>query len=270
MSLVINTNNTASSSLYSFGTTSSQLQQNLAALSSGTRLTSSSVDAGGLAVSTKLNSAMSRTSATNTNVQNSISFLQTQDGVLRTAGSILDRMSELKVMSNDFTKNESDLAGYDAEFNELSQQLEDLQGQTFNGVNLFSEEDGALSVSTTESGGGEVTISQADFNASGSSVSTITSASSLSELSVQDFTNATDEVALQRAVNGSQQSRMLFASQNLYTSLLNLANANSLIADTDYATASTAYAQTKFQYQSNLAMLTQANSNQETVLNLLA
>lgn len=270
MSLVINTNNSAQSSYYSFNKSSYQLQQNLAALSSGTRLTSSSVDAGGLAVSAKLNSEINRTQGAYTNVQNSMSFLQTQDGVLRTASSILDRMSELKVMSDDLTKNSSDLAGYDAEFNELSEQLVNLQDQTFNGVNLFSQDDGALSVSTTPSGSGAVTVSQADLNASGSLVNTITSASSLSDLSIQDFTNATDEVALQRAVNGSQQSRLLFASQNLYSSLLNLGNANSQIADTNYITASTAYAQSNIQYQSNLAMLTQANTNQETVLNLLA
>ena len=270
MSLVINTNNAATSAVNSFSNTSKQLNQTLASLSTGSRLTSSAVDAGGLAVSTKLGAAIGRTQATSANVQNSISFLQTQDGALQQAGAIMNRLSELKIMSDDFTKNESDRAGYDAEFRELSEQLENIQGQTFNGVNLFSEQDGELSVSTTESGGGAVTVSQADFNAAGSRVNTITSASSLSDLNVQDFTNATEEIALQRAVNGPQQSRLLFAEDNLYTNLLNLRNANSLIADTNFATASSAFAQQQFQYQANLSMISQANTTQSAVLSLLS
>ena len=270
MSLVINTNNAASSAVNSFYNTSRQLNQTLASMSTGSRLISSSIDAGGLAVSTKLGAAIGRTQATSTNVQNSLSFLQTQDGALQQAGAIMNRISELKIMSDDFTKSESDLAGYNAEFRELSEQLENIQGETFNGVNLFSENDGELTVNTTESGSGTVTVSQADFNATGSSVNTVTSASSLQDLSVEDLTNATEEIALQRAVNGSQQSRLLFANDNLYTNLLNLNSANSFIADTDYVSASTAFAQQKFQVQANLSIISQANTTQSTVLNLLA
>lgn len=268
--MVINTNNSASTAYYSSNQSSRQLYQNLASLSSGSRLTNSSVDAGGLAVSLQLGSQMGRTQATSSNIQNSMSFLQTQDGALKTAGAIMNRMSDLKIMSSDFTKNESDLAGYDAEFAELSKELEKLQGETFNGVNLFSEQDGQLTVSTNESGGAQVTVSQADFNASGTAVNTVTSATSLSDVSVDDFKNAIDEIAVQRAVKGSQQSRLLFANDVLYTNLVNLGAANSRIADTDFISASTNYATNTYQYRSNLSMLAQANATQDSVLSLIA
>ena len=43
--------------------------------------------------------------------------------VLASVGKILDRMSELKTMSLDVTKNSLDIANYDAEFNQLQDQL---------------------------------------------------------------------------------------------------------------------------------------------------
>jgi flagellin len=73
------------------------------------------------------------------NVQNGISFLEVQDGVLSAAGRIMDRMIELKGMSQDMLKNEFDNATYNNEFQELQVQLYDMSQQTFNGVSLFAE-----------------------------------------------------------------------------------------------------------------------------------
>ena len=59
-------------------------------------------------------------------------------GALSSAGKILDRMSELKTMSLDVTKNSLDIANYDAEFNQLQDQLANIRQEKFNGINLFS------------------------------------------------------------------------------------------------------------------------------------
>ena len=47
---------------------------------------------------------------------NAISFLQVQDGILESSGKILDRMAELKALSQDVLKNSSDIANYNSEF----------------------------------------------------------------------------------------------------------------------------------------------------------
>ena len=57
---------------------------------------------------------------------------------LASVGKILDRMSELKTMSLDVTKNALDIANYDAEFNQLQDQLSNIRDEKFNGINLFS------------------------------------------------------------------------------------------------------------------------------------
>jgi flagellin len=61
-----------------------------------------------------------------------------QDSGLTTVGKILDRMSELRVMAQDVTKNSSDIENYSKEFVELQSQLKQLKNETFNGISLFS------------------------------------------------------------------------------------------------------------------------------------
>jgi flagellin len=95
MSITINTNSAATAAAYNLSTTNSNLQRSLSRLSSGSRINSSFDDAGGLAVSMKLSAAIRRNDATKANVGNALSFLQTQDGVFKTADKVLSRMSEL-------------------------------------------------------------------------------------------------------------------------------------------------------------------------------
>ena len=182
MSLVINTNTAATSAANNLNASNAMFKGSLARLSSGSKITNPSDDAGGLAVSMKLSSAINRTDKVNENIQNAVSFLQTQDGALKTGAKILDRISELKTMSEDVTKSADDLANYDSEFTELVAQLNNLDDETFNDRALFAEADGALTVATTEGGGGDVTVSQADFNQSGSEVATITAAANLAAI----------------------------------------------------------------------------------------
>ncbi|MGB0369710.1 MAG: flagellin [Opitutales bacterium] len=269
MSLVINTNTAATSAANSLNGSNAMFKNSLARLSSGSKIVNPSDDAGGLAVSMKLSSAINRTTKVNENIQNAVSFLQTQDGALKTATKILDRMSELKTMYEDVTKSTSDKANYDSEFTELVSQLQNLDDEQFNGVNLFAAADGSLTVATTEGGGGDVTVSQADFNQTGSNVATVTAATSLSGVTVTNVTDAIQEVATQRAVNGAQQSRLNFASETLNTNKVNLEAANSRIADTDIASESTAFARYNILVQSGSAMLAQANASQQVALRLI-
>ena len=267
--MVINTNVGASVGANNLNGSTKMFQKSLARLSSGSKIVSPSDDAGGLAVSLKITAALNRTKKVKENLMNSISFLQTQDGELKTATNILDRISELKVMYDDVTKSSEDKSNYDSEFTELVAQLNNLDDEEFNGVNLFAAADGALSVATTEQGGGSIIISQADFNQASSNVATVTGTSSLTSIPVTNITDAIQEVATQRAVNGAQVSRLQFAIDTLSTNSLNLEAANSRIKDTDVAEESTAFARYNILVQSGTAMLAQANSSQQSALRLL-
>jgi flagellin len=168
MPLNINTNAAASSASYYLSKNNAALQKSLTRLSSGSRITQPADDAGGLAVSMKLSGTINRLSGVEKNIDNAISFLQVQDGVLESAGKILDRMAELKALSQDVLKNDSDIANYNAEFKNLQSQLYQMSETTFNGVSLFGNH-------TTSSGS-----TQALFGGDGSediTVSIFTSAS---------------------------------------------------------------------------------------------
>ena len=138
MPIVVNSNASATSASFNLSRANDGLRKSLTRLSSGNRINNPADDAGGLAVAYKLNAKGNRTSAILQNTQNAVSYLQVQDGSLQTAGKIVDRMSELKVMSLDITKNSQDVENYSKEFIELQSQLNQVSREKFNGISLFA------------------------------------------------------------------------------------------------------------------------------------
>ena len=156
MSVVINTNFAATLAANNLASSNQALQRSLNRLSSGSKIVNPADDAGGLAVSMKLSAAAKRQGAAAANIGNSASFLQSQDGVLKTVGKVLERIGELKTLAFDPTKNSTDLDNYNAEFAALQDQLTSLAAETFNGKALFGSNN--LSVATTEDGTGAITM----------------------------------------------------------------------------------------------------------------
>jgi flagellin len=173
MSVVINTNIAATIAANNLADANQLLQRSLNRLSSGSKVVNASDDAGGLAVAMKLSAASNRSGEVSNNISNTNSLLQTQDGALSTAGDILDRISELKTLNADPTKNTSDQANYQDEFAQLQDELVAIGGAQFNGINLFGTS--SLSVATAEDGSGIVTVPAANLLQSGPGFATMTS-----------------------------------------------------------------------------------------------
>jgi len=140
MPIVLNTNATATEATFNLSKANDSLRRTIARLSSGNRITKPIDDAGGLAVAYKLQSSVKRTEAALNNHQNALSYLQVQDGVLEAIGDIVDRMSELRTMAADVSKNAADVENYSKEFLELQDQLKQMKREKFNGVELFAVE----------------------------------------------------------------------------------------------------------------------------------
>ncbi len=153
MPIVVNSNASATSASMNLSKANDALRSSLERLSSGKRINSSRDDAGGMAVGYKLESRAIRTQATIQNVQNGLSFLQVQDGALETIAKVATRMSELRVLADDVTKNSSDVENYSKEFIELQFQLQQIKQQKFNGMSLFAQTGHALSGSGTKGTG---------------------------------------------------------------------------------------------------------------------
>ena len=286
----INTNTAATAAAYNLSNTNVNLQRSLNRLSSGSRINSSFDDAGGLAVSMKLSASIRRTEATQANVNNAISLLQTQDGVLKTADKVVSRMAELVQMGADVTKSTTDIALYKTEFQSLQSQLSSMLGEKFNNVSLFNSggndatitTTNTLSVVTSEAGGQSVAITQADLGAvayyvgtssgaslAGTSIDTVFGSATGAAAAVSSITAAIQNLATLRASNGSEQVRLTFAADMLAVNKTNLEAANGRIVDVDIASESANLARLNILQQAGTAMLAQANQANQSILRLL-
>jgi len=265
MAVVINTNTTATVASNNLAASNSMLQKSLNRLSSGSKIVSPADDAGGLAVSMKLSAAAKRSGAASTNIANSVSYLQTQDGALKVAGKVLDRVSELKTLYSDPTKNATDLANYDAEFTQLKSQLTSIADEKFNTVALFAT---AITTQVSEDGTQTVALSSKDLSGN-AGVTAVGGAANLGAVSLDNIKTAIDGVATMRATNGAEQSRLDFAGELLTVNKANLEAANSRIVDVDVAAESTQLARWNTLVQAGTSMLAQANGSSQTALSLL-
>jgi len=279
----INTNSAASAAAYNLGNINISLQKSLQRLSSGSRINSSYDDAGGLAVSMKLSASIRRTEATQANVNNSMAFLETQDGVLKSADKLVARMSELAQLANDVTKSTSDLALYQTEVDTLKSQLSSMMSETFNGISLFSSgivttpaTATTLSVVTSQDGSQSIGITQAHLGSVGAYVGTASasginiSSTTGAKAAISTVNAAIQNLAQLRAYNGAEQSRLNFASDTLSINKTNLEAANSRIIDVDVAEESSKLARFNILQQAGTAMLAQANQSTQSLLRLLS
>lgn len=261
----------SSASFAAFQLTSSQhlLEKSLARISSGKRIISSSDDPGNLAVSMKLQSAINMTEAVGTNVSNALSFSETQDGALQSAGDVLTRMSELRTAYDSPTASDSDKAGYNTEFQELRGSLDDLMSESFNDISLFSStESGGMTVYTSPTGASGIGIEMGKLNltAALNTFTTDTSSeaatnaealfgssntggnASLGDFSSANITEAITGVASLRVESGAITSRLTFSQDRLSSSQSELENAYSRIMDVDLASEIVNYTKNVFKF----------------------
>jgi len=308
MSVTINTNMAAARASYQLSKNNASLQKSLNRLASGSRITSPSDDAGGLAVAMKLKGSINRLKGVEKNIGNAVSFLQVQDGILDSSGKIMDRMAELKSLSQDVLKNSSDIANYNSEFKSLQVQLYQIAQTKFNGVSMFgggsaavfgggTGSDVTISIFTSANGEGgpkvsiqrsmllsaltiktaETSLSSAAWgstlNASGTTktfaVSVASSAMALGDVSVGVFTQALENIATLRAENGAAVSRLEFSQEASAQRRTNLEAAHGRIMDVDIATESTQLAKYNILVQASASMLAQANQSSSVALMLL-
>jgi flagellin len=305
MAITINTNMAAARASYQLSKNNESLQKSLNRLSTGSRITKPADDAGGLAVAMKLKGSINRLKGVEANVGNAISFLQVQDGILESAGKIVDRMAELKALSQDVLKNTSDIANYNSEFANLQLQLRDMANTKFNGVSLFgtgvafgSDNTNKKSIVTSADGTVNVSINQSQLlsaltidttgatngtslgsttfadAAGNANVFTFASATtsdaiSLGAIDANVYTKALENIATLRSENGASVSRLMFSEEAATQRRTNLEAAHGRIMDVDIAAESTALAKYSILVQASASMLAQANQSSSIALQLL-
>jgi flagellin len=241
----------------------------------------------------QLTATANRDSALINTIANAQSFLQTQNGALQVATSIVDRISQLVTMSKDVTLTTTNTSNYNTEFTQLQQELTTIIGAQYNGISLFSTAAASPSLTvlstndlSTSNGIGIVQMNLGSTSVGVGSIGVLASTStattggsgttpgvngytSLTSITSSEITSFVNTIATFAATNGAEQSRLNFASQLATNDRTSLEAANSSISDTDIAQATTALAKWNVLVQAGTSMLTQANNSAQTVLKLI-
>ena len=239
MPLTISNNSAVASASYYLGKNQKALQHSIKKLASGKKIISPNEDPGTLSVAMKLNAAVTRLVGAKNNVQNAISFMEVQDGMLETVGRMVNRMAELKGMATqDPMKSDQDVESYNNEFHDLQQQLFQISQQTFNGSSLFAStvdrtaSAAVLFKSTTNSQDHTIDIFTSDNGSEGTKIS-INRSALLSALTIDNQADAVtgnfDSAVYQGATagnatanaNAKDTATITFASEDS-TTVLNL------------------------------------------------
>ena len=275
MGISINTNVAATRAGMYLGTNHANLQKSLDRLSSGRRITEPADDAGGLAVSMKLEHTGKVLQGVANNISNAISLMQVQDSALDSIGKIVSRIGELQGMYNDVTKSTADKALYDSEFTDLKAQITAIASNTvFNGIDVFGGA-GTLEVFLNEdqsTAGGSLTITDVDVDAA-TDMTALLADTSLANIPTDesdgDISQTLEEVAGHRATNGGEVRRLQYALANVQSQITNLSAANGRIVDVDIAAESSNLAKQQVLVQASAAMTAQANVANDVALMLL-
>ena len=242
------------------------LQGSLTRLSSGKRINGGADDPGGLAVAMKLNASIKRLAGSENNVQNTQSFLEVQDGLLKTAGDIVTRISELKGLhSDDPLKSTANQTSYNTELTDLVAQLDDMKTATFNGESLFDGD--AITLNYDEDSDADLTIAVSEF---ATAVSGLDGATDFAAVTVDTIDTALQNVANLRAQNGSGQNRLQFTAESLSLQKNNMIAALDRIEGVDLAEETSNLAKHSILTQASAAMVAQANSQNDIAMMLLS
>lgn len=285
--MVINHNLSAMYANRELGVRSKELNTNIEKLSSGLRINRAGDDASGLAVSEKLRSQIRGLNQAERNIENGVSFIQTSEGYLQETQDILHRLRELSVQSANGVYTAEDRMQIQVEVSQLVDEVNRIASHAqFNGMNILTgrfardaEETGAnimqFQVGANMDQSERVyigTMTAAALGLQGAqgetgmvSISTVETANQ----AIGTVDAALRTVSKQRADLGAYQNRFEMASKGVAIAAENLQAAESRIRDVDMASEMVDYVKNQILLQSNTAMLAQANTKTQSVLQLL-
>ncbi len=269
--MVVQHNLTAMNANRQLGITTSAQAKSSEKLSSGYRINRAGDDAAGLSISEKMRSQIRGLNKASDNAADGVSLIQTAEGALNEAHSILQRMNELATQAANDTNTTVDRNAIQAEVDALTSEIDRIQSTTqFNTMNLI---DGSFSSKNLQVGalsGQTIKISISNMNSSKIGVSGLSvSSNAKAGSSMSAIQKAIESVSTQRSALGALQNRLEHTIANLDTTSENTSAAESRIRDVDMAEEMVEYSKNNILAQAGQSMLAQANQSTQGVLSLL-
>lgn len=249
-------------------------------LSSGLRINRAGDDAAGLAISEKMRSQIRGLDQGSRNAQDGISMIQTAEGGLAEVHDILQRMRELAVQASNDTNVDVDRTALNDEFTQLGEEIERIKDKSqFNKQNLFdaSAGDAGDGKVNLQVGANDGDLIELDLATAGIDLTDVVT--NVQAEDITDYTNAQSALAAVeteiasvssgRSYLGAMQNRLEHTIKNLDNASENLTAAESRIRDVDMAKEMMSFSKNNILSQAAQAMLAQANSQPQGVLQLL-
>jgi flagellin len=282
--MIINHNMSAMYANRQLGVTGAETARNMEKLASGQRINKAGDDASGLAVSEKLRGQIRGLNQAVKNIENGVSFIQTTEGYLGETQDILHRMRELAVQGANGVYTSEDRMQIQVEVSQLVDEINRIASHAqFNGMNMLTgrfakggTQTMQLQVGANMDQSKQIFIGTMTTQALGLtgaqgagemiSISTPESANS----AIGKLDTALKVVSKQRADLGAYQNRFETAAKGVSVAAENLQAAESRIRDTDMASEMVEYTKNRILSQAGGAMLAQANTNTQSVMQLLS
>jgi flagellin len=284
--MIINHNMSAQFAERVRGQVNGELKTNIEKLSSGLRINRAGDDASGLAVSEKMRAQIRGLNQASRNAENAVNFIQTAEGYLQETQDILQRIRELSVQSSNGIYTAEDRMMIQVEVSQLVDEVDRIASHAqFNGMNLltgrFARETGQNTVTASmyfhiganmdqreRAYIGTMTAAALGVrNENENPISLSTPGQANRAIGVVD--QALQQVSKQRADLGAYQNRLEMAVRGIDVAAENLQAAESQIRDVNMAAEVVDYTKNQILMQSGTAMLAQANTQPQSVLQLL-
>lgn len=264
MAQTINTNVMSLTAQRNLSKSQSTMATSMQRLSSGLRVNSAKDDAAGLAIAERMNTQVRGMNVAIRNANDGISLSQTAEGGLNEVGNMLQRMRELAVQANNGTNGTSDIANLQAEYAELDAEITRIADTTqFNGKFVLGADAGAYDFQVGANVGEQLAITTTAITAAGGDLTVDP------ELAIGAIDLAIDTITTERAKYGAVQSRFESAINNLQIGVENQSAARGRIMDADFAVETANMTRSQILQQAGNAMVAQANSAPQSVLQLL-
>ena len=277
MALRINTNIDALTIQRNLTITHRKLSRSLERLSSGYRINRAADDAAGFTVANSFRAKISSLRVAYQNATESNAMLQVADGAYTEIHNILMRMKDLATQAAGDQITDSDRDLLNTEFVQLQNELDRIaQASKYNGVNLvystsagvaasFTFQIGALNASHDKLHVELNAVSTAALGLDSASIGTATDAAN----AMTSLDTALSSVNTYMSKVGAYQNRLQHTMDNLNIMIENYSASESAIRDVDMAYEVTQFTKAQILEQSGMAMLAQANSVPQQVLELL-
>jgi len=245
-------------------------------IASGKRINRAADDPAGLAISERMRAQIRGLKQASRNAQDAISLLNVMDGGLHETQAILHRLREISVRAATGTLTDSDRADLAMEFKELVKAVDEIGENTnFNTIPLLDGSRPELIIHIGADAGQNTEIILQDmrgaalglYDENGGIIAIDSQEEADKAISIID--EAISAVSSHRSYLGAKTRRLEHTVNNLENTAINLAAAESRIRDADIAEEMLNLVQAQIRMQAALAMVAQANVNQQMILRLL-